>query len=255
MQYMIGLGPIEPESISFFEQKGEDKEEAARSAVKEFLRYFLSYEDEEIDILEIIETKRYTKEKVIYSAFGSINDVKEVHFWKAASGNDKLMIHNCIPPQLYNRYMTVARKDTELRASDKKLKTQIGWGDKDIEIFTKTKGSEEPLRKVDLADFMGETPLPSCEMNFKWKARPSNKIRRELVFNQGKPQLPSLQQVSSEGPAESLRRQHSSTPSLRETKKHRMEEGSSTSSDETGGEDYETPDGKRYTRSDHEKSI
>ena len=46
--------------------------------------------------------------------------------------------------------MALSRKATEMRASDKTLKTQLRWGDKDVEIHVKTKGSEENYRKMNL---------------------------------------------------------------------------------------------------------
>ena len=102
-----------------------------------------------MEVLEIIETKRAQKDKIVYAVMGKIEDVKEIHFRRAKSENDRIITKDCIPPQLYDRYIAIANKATERRKLDSKLKTQLRWGVKDIEIFVKEKGTEEPLKKVD----------------------------------------------------------------------------------------------------------
>ena len=99
-----------------------------------------------------------------------------------------------IPPQLFDRYMAVVNRATELRALDKNLKTQVRWGTKDVEIFSKIKGSQEPLKRTNLSDFMDGNKLPSFDLNIHWKARANIRSRRKLEFGHQKSDLPSLQQ-------------------------------------------------------------
>ena len=60
---------------------------------------------------------------------------------------------------------------------DKNLKTQIQFEDKDLENFTKEKGTEEQFRKTDLLKFIGEKMLPPFDHNIKWRKN-TGKARR-----------------------------------------------------------------------------
>ena len=167
----------------------------------------------------------------------------EIHFRKAASRDDDIVMRDYIPPQLHARYMAIAGKASECRASDKKLKTQLRWGEKDIKILSKKKVSDEPLRKIDLNEFMKDTELPDYDSNVKWKARPENKYKRNLVFRNKESVRPSmrknLEQQQKEGPA-GLIRQHSNTSETRSSKKQKKDGTSQSSPDSSDMDDYET---------------
>ena len=154
MQYMIGVGPIEEKSVKFVETGDRYTGEARKMAVKEYLRYNLDFDQEELENLMILDTKQAAKDKIIYCALQS-QAVKEIHYRKEASEDDRLVTRNYVLPQYFARYMAIAKKASQRRAGDKFLKTQICWGEKDVEIFTKLKGSQEPLKKTDLKEFMG----------------------------------------------------------------------------------------------------
>ena len=113
MQYMVGIGPIHDDSIEYFIRRNQDREQAEKSAVREHLSHFLDYNNDEIEAIDIIETKRAKKDDVIYCVLGWIEDVKEIHFRKAASGNQDLLTRDFIPPQLHSRYMAVVKKAPE----------------------------------------------------------------------------------------------------------------------------------------------
>ena len=100
-----------------------------------------------------------------------INQVKEVHYRKAAAANDDLIVCDYIAPQFYEHYMALGRKAAQMRANDKTLKTQLRWGTCDIDIFTKTKGYQDMLKKVDINTFMGDYLLPDFDMKIKWKVK------------------------------------------------------------------------------------
>ena len=70
------------------------------------------------------------------------------------------------------------------------------------------KGSEEPLQKRDLKDFMEGTLLPQFDLNIKWKAKSTQWNRRQLTFGQKK-YLPSLRKMTVQ-PA-GIVRQHSNS--------------------------------------------
>ena len=86
---------------------------------------------EELENLVIRDTKRSEKENIIYCALGKPEDVREIHYRRAISENKNLITRDYIPPQLYQRYMSLAKKASEKCAEDKTLKTQIRWGTRD----------------------------------------------------------------------------------------------------------------------------
>ena len=236
MQYMVGVGPIEEDSIRYFAAQGLDDEEARKSAVREYLRYFLAYNQEELDDLEIIETKRATKDKIVYCALDKKEDVKEIHSRRAASQNDELKTRDYIPPQMWSRYMGLANRAMERRAEEKDLKTQVRWGERDVEIWTKKKGTEDNLEKRDIDEFMNGKELPEIDLNIKWKAARNRRDRRELVFGESKGELPSLRNLTEHrngrGNKTGLVRQHSQSTSQLEARKKRKEVQESVEMDE-----------------------
>ena len=70
---------------------------------------------------------------------------------------------------------------------DNTLKTQIRWGDHDIEVYTKVKGSETQYKKVDLKDFMGTEELPDYDLSIRWTLRKDTRPRRKLQFRKDGP--------------------------------------------------------------------
>ena len=230
MQYMVGVGPIEDASIKFFEDKTGDSSTARKEAVKEFLGHYLSFDKNELECLEIIDTKRAAKDKVIYCAFNDQNDVREVHFRKAISENQDIIVRDYIPPQMYSRYMTLAKKATEKRAHDRSLKTQLRWREKDIEVYLKNKvGMEDmdPLEtktvnkwtRVDLQEFMQDANLPEIDLSIKWRARPEGKPRKNIVIGKPRSALPSLRKNNAEKNKTGIVRQHSQNTSQLEARK------------------------------------
>ena len=79
-------------------------------------------------------------EKIIYFAPKNQVLLREIYFCKADSQNDKLFVRIYVPPQVYKRYMALSKECAEQRWYDKELKTQIRYGHRDMEIFTKYKG-------------------------------------------------------------------------------------------------------------------
>ena len=153
---MVGVGEINDESVDYFQMDGVSRHQARVLAIKEFLAYNLAFDDRELEELEIIETREANKEKIIYMAVKDIRHVKELYFRKADSKNDSIIIRNYIPPQFHDRFKALNQLCSARRLEDKTLKTQIRFGTKDLELWTKTKGSEEQFRKVDIGEFFGK---------------------------------------------------------------------------------------------------
>ena len=246
MMYMVGIGPIPGDAIKYHEKKTKNPEDARKNAVREFLQYYLDYDNEEIRELEILETKTAAKDDIIYCALGKIEDVKELHYRRAASEDESIITRDYIPPQMYARYMAIAKVATLKRSEDKTLKTQLRWGERDIEIFVKTKGMDEPLRKMNLKDFMGENVIPELDNSIKWKAQQNGKPRRKLNFGNKRFERPSLRkenEVRKDETTGGIVRQHSSSSEKSTHKKLRNDREAETeveSSSDTDMEDYET---------------
>ena len=62
-------------------------------------------------------------------------------------------------------------------------KTQIRFGEQDIDILVKERGTEEPYRSVDLKEFMGEMELPIFDHSRRWIQRLDRNPRRKIVYD------------------------------------------------------------------------
>ena len=232
MKPLIGLGPIPDRTISHFENSATDSNEALVLAAKEYLQYYLDYNPQELKNLKIKEVKRAAKDSVVYIAVENESDIREIHYRKTQARNNDLIIRDYIPPSFHSRFKAITAKATQRRAADKDLKTQVRWGDRDLEIFTKKKGSPDPYIRVNLRDFMGESDLPDFDVRIQWKTRPGIQ-RRNLTFDQYKLGLPSLGNS-----LQTLIRQHSLTSESDRNK--RIRRGSSNTSDAQMSDSEET---------------
>ena len=259
IQHMIGVGPIPRSSVEFFAEESESKDEAMKKAIKEYLSCYLQFDREEIEDLNILETKQCnSREDILYFVAEDKDTMKEIHFRRAVSGQDDLVVRDYIPPQYHARYMAVSRRAADKRGDDNLLKTQIRWGKRDIEVFTKTKGTNEQFKRTNLKEFMGPVFLPDFDMDVEWKVNKGDKPRRKLVKEGIKTVPPSLrgrQAPGKEKPAEPstqkelsvqpvndkavLVRQLSNTSRGTTAKKPRQVETSSESSGSSAEEEME----------------
>ena len=106
--------------------------------------------------------------------------IKEINNRRAASSNNDLVTRDFIPSQYHYRYMVIKKRAAEMRAADSSLKTQLRWGDRDIKIFMKTKGSQEQYMETDLKEFMGKEELPDCDLYIRWTLRKDIRPSRKL---------------------------------------------------------------------------
>ena len=192
MQHIIGLGPIVESSINYFYKKTKNRKMAEKSAVQEFLTHNLDFNSEELRQMDITDTKTAMKDDVIYVALGNKKHTREIFYRKAMSQNDDLIARDYIPPQLHERFTAIAKRAAELRGENKELKTQLRWGENDLEMFVKIKNTEENLKKVDLHEFMGTANLPDINLSIKWDKESMGLQRRKLNFEKKLIPLPSL---------------------------------------------------------------
>ena len=175
---MISMGPVSWESVIFFKDRGEDLEEAKKSAVKEYLRYNLNYSWDELNALVISETRMPTRgDAIINIAFGNESDIRELYSRKAESRNDNLIIRNYVPPNFHERFMFLNKICAEKRMDNPQLKTQLRFGKKDVEVYTKLRGDDQGFKKVHLEDFTETKLIPKFDAKIKWR-RYKDKIPR-----------------------------------------------------------------------------
>ena len=246
MKQMIGLGPIPKATRDFLENKSKDKKVALSMCVKEYLKYYLDFKDDELEKIDIVDSKLAANDDVIYVALGHEEQIREIYRRKAASENDDLILRDYIPPQFHARYMAIAAKAKETRLKDNRVKTQIRWGNNDIEIFTRMKGSEEGFKKVDLKEFMEQSSLPEFDGTVKWRNRGSQTFKKKMLIGQNRAELPSLAAARMEG--QSLTRKHSRGGRDEPAKKQREE-------DPLAGTDLEMDELEDENRTDSNNEV
>ena len=114
------------------------------------------------------ETKQAANEDIIYIAVEDEDLVREIYFRKSDCRNDRITLRNYIPPQLHARFMALSEICKEKRAANSNLKTQVRFGRKDLEVFVKVKGQNEPFKKEDLENFTDTKALPMFDHNILW---------------------------------------------------------------------------------------
>ena len=155
--HMIGIGPVKKQSIDYHMEKEHDYDDAKEKAVREFLEYYLKFSEEELEEMNIVETKLATGvDEIIYIAMEDAEHIKNIHRRKAECKNYNINIINFILPQIFKRYKSLNKICSERRKSDKSLRTQIRFGKTDLEIWTKIRGEDKPLKNVDLISFLGD---------------------------------------------------------------------------------------------------
>ena len=254
MQHMTGLGPITIQAEEFYTDETGSPAEGRILAIKDFLENFLDYNQEELETLDIRDTKRSPKDDIVYFALQDASQVKEIHYRLAQAENKELISRDYIPPQYYERYIAIGKRAANLRAQNRNLKTQIRWGSKDLEIFTKLKNqldhNQKPahttFNKENLKDFMGPENLPEFDDKKQWIVRREPKPRRKLNFLRKKHDNPAHRNSQSETQdRQGITRQHSVESRGEATKKPRDDKSSTEEEDEEMADPledvYETP--------------
>ena len=174
---IVGAGPMKKTSVEFFQNRGMNFEQAKMAVVKEYLKFYLQYEDEEITELSIMDTQIAQKDDVIYIAFEDFEDVKTMHSRAAACKNEMVQLRNFIPPQFHSRYMYLSKICADLRREDRSKKTQMRFNGDDVEVLIKDRGSEDPYKIVKLEDLCDTKDIPEYDHSLKWKVK-KDKMRR-----------------------------------------------------------------------------
>ena len=136
---IIGLGPITAESIKHFEDITDNYNIAKEQAVIKFLKFYLKYDNTEIEDINIVSTQTAPKDDIIYVALDNTKNVKDIYKKIAQVKHPEVTTRNFIPPQFYARHMYLSKVCKHLRDTEKETKTQIRFGKTDVEILTEKK--------------------------------------------------------------------------------------------------------------------
>ena len=183
--HTIGCQPISEADIEAHRKKTNDIVKARELAARDFLKNYLQFTDEELKDVTIMETKVSPKgDKTLYIAFKDIRTIKDIHWRAGEIKNPAIGIRNYIPPQFWQRYMFINRECARYREQYPEVKTQLRFGQRDVEILLKTRGTEEAYRNVTFDTITDPREIPAFEHNVKWQQRPNRSPRRKLVVHQ-----------------------------------------------------------------------
>ena len=178
---MAGIGPIKETDINIHMRSTRNYSLAKIYAVKSHLAKHYRYNQEELDRLEILETKRNIKDDIIYIAVADERDIKDIYSRKAEVRSDDTTVRSFIPPQYFERFSALNRICAARREQDGNLKTQIRFDERDLIVLTKRKGGQDPYRVEDLQDFTDGEELPPINMSIRWKFSEDRPPRRRVA--------------------------------------------------------------------------
>ena len=121
---MAGVGPITSQELEEQRKRTNSYSQAKIWAIKAHLARHYRYNQQELDELEILETKRNVKDDIIYLAVANEDDIRNIYFRKAECRSDDTIVKNFIPPQYWERFAALNRLCAKRREEDDKLKTR-----------------------------------------------------------------------------------------------------------------------------------
>ena len=168
----IGVGPVKEQSYEYFNNITADYNEAKKMAAAEYLTEYLRFNHQDMSDIDIMDTKvSGKKDDILYIVLDSPTKVRDIRRRIADCQNPDIKTRDYIPPIFFERYTTLSRYARDLRQNDKNLKTQIRFLDRDIGLFVKTKGTEDPFTQINKEDIEKECRLPPIDYSVKWTMR------------------------------------------------------------------------------------
>ena len=93
--------------------------------VREHLRRYYNYNEDELDVINIEETKYNSNgDGIIYIAMTDKEDIRDIYRRKAECKRDEVYLKNFTPPQIFKRFVALNKLCSDIRQLDRKLKTQ-----------------------------------------------------------------------------------------------------------------------------------
>ena len=167
----IGVGPVKEQSYDYFNNITGDYNEAKKMAAAEYLTEYLKFNHQDMNDFDITDTRVSKKDDILYLVLDSPSKVRDIRRRIADCQNPDIKSRDYIPPIFYDRYTTLSRYARDLRLRDKSLKTQIRFLEKDIGLFVKTKGTDDPLTEMKMEDIEKDCRLPPVDYSVKWQMR------------------------------------------------------------------------------------
>ena len=227
-KHMIGLGPILRQSVNYFTNITSDPEEARKMAVNEYLTTYLQYTEDELEYINIVDTMNAkSDDEVIYVTFREHSTIKDIYSRAAEIRNDDISTRIFVPPQFWQRYQYLSQHCAEMRSRNKDLKTQLRFGDEDLEILVKDRAKDDGYSQLSLKDLETNESIPKFNHEIPWKKRIERGTRNSLKSVSGKLIPPSVQRTS-------VSRSSSSGSDFQPTKRHRK--NNEENMDTSGGE-------------------
>ena len=164
----VGIKPITLEDINEVASKACLSGMAAlRESVREFLMDELKLDDEELDNLGDYEVYRKDVDEndKVYLKFTCEESSNYITRKAALVRNENVHVFPYIPPQLYQRFADLSRYTFNARHADKRLKTKIILGKRDLVLKTKIKDTTDWVVQEDLNVF-GE--VADIDFNVLW---------------------------------------------------------------------------------------
>ena len=156
----MGISPITQGNFNYLTNKGIQKENILKEAVKEFLIKEIKYTEQEYQELDLVNITRPKLEGIdrLYLRFTTEKSAnylfrKTINITNKNGNLNKIKLTPFIPPQLYNRFNDLSRNTYQARQSNPDLKTLIKIGDEDLILLTKNKGDKEWTQQMDFEEF------------------------------------------------------------------------------------------------------
>ena len=92
MQHIIGIGPVPKASLDYFYKQTKDNKISQMKAAKEYLKYFLEFDEDKLNKIKIVDTKRAAKDDILYVALEDKDHIREIYYRRSISGNDNLTL-------------------------------------------------------------------------------------------------------------------------------------------------------------------
>ena len=164
----IGIKPLTLDDIDRVANQAQLNGMAAlREAVKEFMKDELKLDDDEIDNLGEFEVYRKDTEEndKVYLKFAGEESSNYISRKAALVRNENINVFPYIPPQIFQRFSDLSRLTFIARQADKRLKTKILLGKRDLVLKTKIKDSTDWVVQDDLNVF-GD--ISDIDLNVLW---------------------------------------------------------------------------------------
>ena len=190
---IIGVGPVYTQSINHFYNIVGDYDDAKRMAAQEYLRIQLRFDEKEIEEMEISDTQISAKgANIIYIAMCNEMHIKDIRAKMAQVQDSELQMQDFIPPQIFKRYTALSKFAHALRTNDNTIKTQVRYGDRDVELWTKKRGLNERYTQMDMKMIQQDEQLPRFDHSIKWTRNTEIPPRREVSPTRHRAEIPSL---------------------------------------------------------------